>query len=154
MLATQEVEDVVEEEQQVPLTAQRPSVQPTIIDLPDGRQFNTATGQYVEKQAAPQVDPDVMPLPDGKFFHRTKGTYVDSQYVGGAPLTPNAAEAKAEPKKRAPRAPKPAPEPAPEPEAKLPAPNGNGEVAKPTVVAASPKLEQLLSGLAPKKEGK
>jgi len=129
------------------------------IRLPDGKLFDTSTGQYVdevEEEAEAQPDPDVIALPDGKFFHKTKGTYVADVY--GNLFEPAETEkpkrtrrtkeeiaaekaAKEQPVQEAVGAPI---------MAQLP---GNGQaVSKPTVVAASPKLEQLLSGLAPKKE--
>lgn len=140
-----------------------PSTAPSgIIALPDGKFFDPATGQYVEApKPQRQVDPDVLVLPDGKFFHKLKGSYVDSQYLGAAEApavtakpAPVAApvadpvEVKAKRTRKPKAAAAPAAEPADEPEEQV----TNGQVVeKPTVIAASPKLEELLGGLMPKK---
>ncbi len=63
-----------------------------LIELPDGKYFNTATGEYVDAPPAkvemPSIDPNVVALPDGKFFNRSTGQYVTNQNVGA----PNVAD--------------------------------------------------------------
>lgn len=87
-------------------TAAIHAVASTVIELPDGKLFDTATGQYVERRQPevqmPAVDPDVLALPDGKFFHKTRKEFVENDLLGakGVPLNtaiPGATAAPAKP---------------------------------------------------------
>jgi len=54
----------------------------SIITLPDGKKFDTVTGQYVVEEVKVEiVDPTkaegVIPLPDGRFFDTKNNSYVD-----------------------------------------------------------------------------
>jgi hypothetical protein len=75
----------------------------TIITLPDGKKFNTATGQYVEEVKAkePELDPMTIALPTGQFFSQRSNTFVTGLEMG-APAALPATEAPA-PKKRGPK---------------------------------------------------
>jgi len=126
------------------------------------------TGEFIEEaKAEPEVDPEVIKIADGRFFHRGRGAFVDSQYKGAAPASAVPVQAKAEPVKRGPR------------KAKAEEPAGNGSQPAPaamtaqaaatpsveeqqavnsginehekTVVAASPRLEELIKQMQPKK---
>jgi hypothetical protein len=70
-----------------------------IITLPDGKLFDTATGQYVEvqaKMAEPVMDPATIKLPDGKYFNPVRGTFVTGPEVDApaAQFAPDPVEAK------------------------------------------------------------
>lgn len=164
-------------QQTMAMRAAEPVQQQTaqLLELADGRFFNPLTGQIVDRNAAPPpepvLDPAVLTLADGRFFHQTKGQFVASPYVEDAVTAPAtqapAAQPAGEPVKKKRRssaevaAEKAAKAAAsqnlgPVPQDNVPQTNGHATTApateKPTVVAASPKLENLLAGLAPKKD--
>lgn len=63
-----------------------------MIELPDGRFFNSTTGQFVERSARmqfnmPEKDPDTMKLPDGQFFNRRLNAFVTGEEKGAQPVT-------------------------------------------------------------------
>jgi hypothetical protein len=132
-------EDEGEEEQQVYTSTEG------LIETPDG--WITPDGELVtvqlpeEQAAAPtqEIDPDVIPMKNGKFFNKKTGAFVESQYRDVVPA-PVKGKAKA------------AAAPAAKPAKGKSTKGGNGTEAKPQVVAASPKLEQLLGELVPPKK--
>lgn len=71
------------------------AVASTVIELPDGKLFDTATGAYVERRQPevqmPAVDPDVLALPDGKFFHKTRKEFVENDLIGAKSVALNTA---------------------------------------------------------------
>jgi len=144
-----------------------------LIDLPDGRRFDTVTKQYVEppqpKVQMPELDPNVVALPEGKFFNTSTRQYVEGPHLGAkeyvapeikprakkavpkkdealAAAVPPKVEAKpAEPVQQA------APEPAQSSPQAIPEeqPHSNGADTKPTVGAAPQSLENILTSLIP-----
>lgn len=70
------------------------SVATTVIELPDGKLFDTATGQYVERPQPQQMaalDPDTITLPDGKYFNKQLRAFVNGPEVGAKPVDAPAA---------------------------------------------------------------
>lgn len=148
--------------------------QDTIIELPTGERFNTATGEFLPAgQPAvemPSFDPMTIALPDGRFFNQTTKAFVVGPEVGA----PAVAGTPAEPphRRRASRA-KPKGETPPvgrqqqaEPvtgvaeaaqqQAAPPAANGNGAVtapegAAPAMLPASAALDDILKSVLPKR---
>lgn len=122
-------------------------------DLGDGSELNLATGEIRQKQETLELDPNVLQTSDGRFFNRLTKKFVASPYADAV-----AAPVSAEPQAKATRRRTTKPEAKAEPSQK---PNGNGQVhAKageektPSVVAAAPKLEELLGELVPDAEEK
>lgn len=90
--------------QQAPVQATMQSVASSVIELPDGKLFDTATGQYVERAQPdnmPMADPETIALPDGTFFNKTLRAYVTGPEKGA-----QAVEAPATTRTRKPRTPK------------------------------------------------
>jgi hypothetical protein len=116
-----------------------------LVPLPEGNWLDPETGEIVvvqeataEAQAPEQeIDPDVVPMKNGKFFNKKTGAYVDSQFKPAPAVVPSKPKAK-------PAAAKPARGKSTK--------GGNGGEPQPQVVAASPKLEQLLGELVPPKK--
>lgn len=167
--------------QQTPVQAQvvQPVQQPqpaaqeapsTIIKLPDGKMFNTATGQYVEEAEAKQKDPKTIALPGGQFFNQERNCYVTGPFVGDPEVSAEKPKAtrvkKAAVQEAAPAvqqetvAVQQAPVQQAQPELKLVETVDNGddnaveEVSeddvKPGVSATPPGLDAILSQLLPK----
>jgi hypothetical protein len=82
------------------------AVASTLVELPDGKLYDTATGKFVErpqpKVEMPSLDPDTIALPDGRFFNRKTSAFVTGPEVGAAAVT-----AKEPPKRPAAKANKP-----------------------------------------------
>lgn len=82
-----------------------------LIELPDGKWFDTVTKQYVDaptpKVEMPALDPETMTLPDGKFYNSRLKAYVTGPEIGAPGVG-----AEPEKKARASRAKKPAEAPA------------------------------------------
>jgi hypothetical protein len=74
--------------QQHPVQSVVPSNDPTIIDLPDGRKFDTKTGQFVEAVVAPvvEMDPTTIALPNGQFFNQGLKAFVTGPEKGAKPV--------------------------------------------------------------------
>ena len=137
-----------------------------LIRLPDGKLYNQTKGVYVvDAPPKPELDPGIIKLPDGRFLHLASNTFVSSQFTNATevpvhvpvPTPKSVPVSEPEEKKRTRRskaemeAARAAAEPATttaSPQEVAPQANGSD---KPTVVTASPKLEQLLSGLGAKK---
>lgn len=107
-----------------------------LIPLPDGSGWlDPATGEVVRVQAQEEPadeqeeDPDVVTMKDGRFFNKKTGAFVDSPYKV-APKVSKATD-KAKPKGRGKKA--------------------DADEPKPKVVAASAKLESLISEMVPPK---
>lgn len=130
------------------------AVPSTLIELPDGKLFDPATGQYVERPQPqvqmPVLDPDVIKLPDGKFFNKATGQYVNGPEVGSQEPAPVVTTKPA-------RAPRKKAEPAAAPttaEAQaapvqgevIPPTNGAADV-QPTVASAPRSMDEILMGL-------
>lgn len=96
----------VQQQAHVPTT---PTGADNIIELPDGKWFNTTTGLYCEAPTQQVLaDPDTFALPDGKFFNRRLGVWVTGIEVGAPAVgQPGAAQAQAQPQAQV------QPEPAP-----------------------------------------
>ena len=128
-----------------------------LIELPDGKLFNPATKQYVERPAPavqmPELDPDIMELPDGKFYHKVTKQYVESPNKHAQPVLPEVKVTRT-------RKPKPAVEPQPQiaqaealiQQVEAPvaqAQPANGKAPEPTVSAAPDDMEDVLEKLLP-----
>jgi hypothetical protein len=143
----------------------------TIIDLPSGERFNTATGEFIApaqpKVEMPSLDANVLALPDGRFYNQTTKQFVVGPEVGAPPASKAPAEA---PKRqRASRA-KPKEETTPAPEVKAaaqqetaipeqeqqeqeasPAPQVNGNGHNAGIQPASAALDSILKTVLPKR---
>jgi len=142
-------------------------VQPssTIITLPDGKRFDTSTGQYVEetpKQAEmPELDPATVKLPDGKYFNTATQAYVSGPEKGAgeakaeAPLTrqrrtrKSAEQPAQEATEPAQASPDPKPEPEQQPAEQAATPNGHDKDIKPAIAGTPPGLDEILRKLMP-----
>ena len=133
----------------------------TIITLPDGKLFDTSTGEYIEQQGPvkakeePALDLMTMKLPDGKFYNSRLGAFVTGPEVGAGPV-----EAAAPAKKRAPPKKAPVEQPAPVQTSAIPMDEGDGEgeveeqqaVSQTTNSGVKPSsrgMEDLLAVLVP-----
>lgn len=120
-----------------------------IIDLPDGRRYNTTTKQYIEAEPEPEVpaeDPDVIELPDGKFFNTRTKQYVATIAAGAE--TVDAPVAKPKPKPRVKKAEAPVLET--QAEVKAEAPKTNGAAATGSAIVPAPDaLEAMLRDVLP-----
>jgi len=148
------------EEVTSPASAAAPHEVPsTVIELPDGQMFDTATGEYVERaQPAvqmPELDPDTIKLPEGTYFHRVRREYVTGPEKGAPIATPpqpatRERKARAKPKVEAKEeAPKIEPAKVEEPPVQEAKPaNGmdDSDDVKPVVTAAVPELDDILKG--------
>ena len=163
---------VVQEEQAAPVIQ---PVASSVIELPDGKLFDTETGEYIERaQPAvpmPELDPDTIKLPEGTYFHRVRREYVTGPEKG-APMVSAPEPATRERKKpgRKPAEVKPDPTPAPKAAAPEPAQEPTQEVklaavekavaeakpingsddsndVKPVVSASVPELDDILKKL-------
>jgi hypothetical protein len=126
-----------------------------LVDMGNGEWLNPVTGEVTKvTKAEAEVDPRVVATKDGRFFHLDRKVFVASQFKDAAAAPTVAPVAKEKPVRARARA-KPA-EPQAQPQAAPQAAQEAQTVAapppKPTVVAASPKLEQLLQGLVPSKK--
>ena len=130
----------------------------SIITLPDGKLFDTSTGQYVAQEAPvepekPQLDPATIKLPDGKYFNPKTGAFVTGPEFGAPAIEAKQPEPEqpAPSKKRAPAKKAAAEQPAQQEEADE-QPDEVQAVSQPTnsgVKAASRGLEDLLAVLVP-----
>jgi len=124
-----------------------------LVELPNGEGWlDPETGELVEvqqeqeqEQQAPaqEVDPDVVAMRDGRFFNKKTGAFVESQYRDVAPQSTAKGKGKGSVNTTKPARGKSTKQAAGAP--------GNGG-ADPQVVAAAPKLEQLLGELVPPKK--
>lgn len=145
------------------------AVEPVLIELPDGKLFNPATNEFVERAAPavdmPSIDPNTIVLPDGRFFNKTTNTFVTGPELGAKAFVPDELpKRRSAPKKKAatPAAETPAAEaPAQPVEAEAaadagsphdsqPVENGKGNGAT-TISPAPAGLDSLLSKVMPKK---
>jgi hypothetical protein len=148
----------------------------TVIDLPDGRRFDTATNQYVEaapEPDMPELDPETIVLPDGRFFNKTTNTFVTGPEVGAKAFVAEAVPTRkkaAAPKKKAAAAEPPAdqqkaveakagrqqvvmPEKAngsPQDSQPVDTPQGNG--AEPVITPSPAGLDEMLASVLPGKK--
>jgi hypothetical protein len=144
-------------ERAVPLT----QATDPVIELPDGKLFNTQTGEFLERRQPdvemPSMDANVIALPDGRFFNQKTGAFVVGPQVGAPPAGKTEEPAKRT-RSRAPAKAKEAPAKAAAPEqeqqaaaqpevAAAPAGNGGG----PTVQPASKALDDILNSVLPKR---
>jgi len=136
-----------------------------LIELPDNKWFDPATGQYVAAVKIPQVqmpqlDPATLSLPEGKYFNTVRREYVTGPEVGAKAVAleqPVTRERKPRTKKpvQPGEAQQPAMEAAPttsEQAVETPAQQPNGaapEGAKPVVTAAPAALSEILGKLLP-----
>lgn len=118
-------------------------VQNNVIELPDGRLYDTVAKVYVEREQPedmPELDPDVMELPDGKFYNQVTKQYVEGPNKHAKPAV---AEPAAPAKRTRTRTAKPATEtPAhkePQAEAVKPQVAATPVVAEAPAVAAKPQ---------------
>ena len=147
--------------------------QDTIIDLPSGERFNTATGEFLPpvqpKVEMPSIDPTVIALPDGRFFNQTTKQFVTGPEVGAPPVGKAPEEApKRQRASRAKQKESPAPNMQAAPEQQSAAPvqeqqaqeaspapqvNGNGahETLAPGIQPASAVLDSILQSVLPKR---
>jgi hypothetical protein len=139
----------------------------TVIELPEGKLFDTATGQYVErpqpKVEVAELDPSTLALPEGKFFNTVTRQYVTGPEKG-APIAMPPAQVTRERKPRG-KAKEVKPgstlDPVKDEPAKVetapvkskdngdkPA-NGHGEedAVRPVVSASVPELDEILNDL-------
>jgi len=139
------VEDDEDEiEEIVPAQEQKPN----IIELPDGKLFDTTTGEYIDRaepeaEPEPAVDPDVIALPDGKFFNTRTREYVDGPQLEAKIVEAPAVKAKPKPKSK-PKIVEEVLEGKAETETK-PQKNGNGG----SVMPASDAMEAMLRDILP-----
>lgn len=149
------------------------AVEPVLIELPDGKLFNPATNEFVERAAPavdmPSIDPNTIVLPDGRFFNKTTNTFVTGQELGAKAFVPDELPTRRKPAVRKKAAEKPAPETvdavaetaaepaeteasadAGSPQDSQPVENGKGNGAA-TISPAPAGLDALLSKVIPKK---
>jgi hypothetical protein len=130
-------------------------------DLGDGTELNLATGEVravatVTPEPEPVPDPDVLTTSDGRFYNRRLKKFVDGPYLNAVPKPVSVSPpVKAEAPKRRGRPKAEEAKPAEKPVEATTEAKPNGETKpKPTVVAASPKLEALLGSLVPHEDEK
>lgn len=165
-----------QKQEEVPARETKPAqtqAQDTIIDLPTGERFNTATGEFLPagqpKVEMPSFDPATIALPDGRFYHQPSGKFVVGPEVGA----PEVGKAPNEPPKRVRAKPKPkdtppageqaapqevvataeAPEAAQQQASPPVAANGNGKDAEhtvPAILPATAALSEIMESVLPK----